>query len=450
MEKVYHMNKKTLSIVCDALQNGEAEKLHQELAKAHPADIADLYEDLSGKYRMKFLDIGSNMIDSKVLKYLSDAYRGEVIKYLGVVHFKESLREWHSDNIVELMESIDPYEQMQMIKAIGDTHRLAIDTFTKYKKDSVGRNMSLDFILVPGFWTVEKTIFYIKSLDDVSSSCAEVFIVDDSISPVGIVSMSAIISSDKGEIIDKIANHDDIITINANADKEEAYASFSKYKFLHMPVVEDSGRMVGILRADDILKIVEEEVTEDYLNLGGVHQKEVSGSVALACFMRLRWLSVSLINALFSPMIIHLFQDSIQKTISLATLMPIVGSIGGSIGIQAVSVTIKAFSSEHLRERQLLKTGFKEMMIGSVNGLLFGIFLGILAMFSFGSGILGVVLGASMFFCATWAACVGAFLPIIFHKLGYDVALSSGPLVTTITDVSGFFIFLSIAAVCIG
>lgn len=438
------MTQQLFETVYEALKNKSFTKLGEKLTNVHPADIADIYEDLSAKYRMQLLDITPEKIDAKVLQFLESSYKNEVVKYLGIDHFEKSLRELSSEDIIELSETLDPREKSQLISITSKTHNEITSVLEKYNKDSIGRNMTLDFIAVPHSWTVDKTISHIKLQNKSSEDYSEIFIVNELLNPIGVITIANLICADRNLLIDKIASHN-ILTINADLDKEKAYDLFSKYHFAYIPVVENSGRIVGVLKADDILKIIEDETTEDYLRLGGVFEASISDNFWNSSLRRLQWLVISLLNALFSPLIINLFQNSIQQVISLAVLMPIVSSIGGNIGMQTVSVVVKAFSSNQLREKQFIKIALKEAAIGSINGLILGILLGILTGIHFNNAALGVVLAASMLFCATWGAFAGAVLPILFEKLGYDAALCSAPLVTMMMDISGYSIFLGLA-----
>ncbi len=442
------MTHQIFETIYDTLKNKSFTKLDRKLKNCHPADIADIYEDLGSKYRFQLLDIIPEKIDAKVLCFLECPYKNEVVKYLGINHFKKSLHELSGEDIIKLLETLDPREKSQLIDITSKIHKKAINVLEKYTKDSIGRNMSLDFFAVPHCWTVDKVMSYVKTQNKLSEDCSEIFIVNDSLNPIGIVTISNLICAEKDILIDKIANHN-ILTINAELDKEEAYDLFSKYRFPYIPVVENSGRIVGVLRSGDILKIIETEVTEDYLKLGGISESNISDNVLYNSLKRLQWLLVSLLNALFSPLIINLFQNSIKQAVSLAVLMPIVSSIGGNIGMQTVSVVINAFSFNKLREKQSIKIVIKEACIGSINGLLLGALLGTLASVHFNNVALGIILAASMFFCATWGAFIGAILPILFEKLGYDAALCSAPLTTMIMDISGYSIFLGLATLFI-
>ncbi|MDR0968120.1 MAG: magnesium transporter [Holosporaceae bacterium] len=445
MSKIRHISGKTLGKAFAALRKGDGDKLRKILKDRHPADIADFYEDLSPKYRMKALAIIPQAIDAEVLKYLENPYKSEVVEHLGAERFRDSIRRLQDEDVVKLVESLYPNEREQMMKIVDSTRGAAADILARYEEHSVGRGMSLDFVAIPHSWNVKNAIQYIKSQKKTLENCSEAFVVDDSFKPIGIISLATLISANLNALVADIA--DDVITVNANANQEEAYALFGKYRFAHMPATDDSGKMIGVLGAEDILKIAEEEISEDYLKLGGAFDEEDDGSFYKSCFARFKWLAISLANSIFSPIVISLFQKSIQKTIYLAALMPIVGSLGGNIGAQAASVMVRDFSSKRLRERHLYRKALREAAMGSANGIIFGAVLGAFSFLCYGDFRVSIVLATAMFFCASWAAFIGALLPIAFDKLGYDAALSSIPLVTTITDVSGYALFLGLAAI---
>jgi len=194
------------------------------------------------------------------------------------------------------------------------------------------------------------------------------------------------------------------------------------------------------------LKFGKEEITEDFNQFTGTPEDdEIDSPLIPNCFKRLRWLSFAIINTLLSPFIISLFQDTIQQTVALAVLMPIAGALGGNIGIQTASVVIKGFSTKEFREKQCSKLIKNETLIGIFNGLVIGLLLGVTVLFWFYNLKLSLLLFGTMVFCATWSSFIGVSLPVMFYRFGYDSSLSSGPLITTITDVSGYIVFLGLA-----
>lgn len=215
---------------------------------------------------------------------------------------------------------------------------------------------------------------------------------------------------------------------------------------MRLPVLDKNDRMIGLIRAADLIDIAQEEISEDFSQFIGTDD-EINAPLIQSGFSRLRWLSVAIVNTLLSPFIISLFQDTIQQFVALAVLMPIVGALGGNIGIQTASVIIKAFSTEQFREEQYLKVIKNETLIGIFNGVAIGFFLGAVTLFWFQEWKLSLILCCAMAFCATWAAFIGVVIPIIFYRFGYDSSLSSGPLITTISDVSGYAIFLGLASI---
>jgi magnesium transporter len=445
MSEIKHIGRQMFHTLHDAIADGNIDELKELFKDLHPGDIADFYEDLNEKYRVKMADLLPQVLDAAVLKYLEAPYKNELIKHLGIEHFRDSIRLLQDDEVIELIESIHPREQIRMMKIISSTHRSAADILARYGEESVGRSMSLDFVTVPHFWTVKEALMYLKSQDDVPENCSEVFVADDSFRPLGVVALASLISAEKNRSILEILDSD-IITVNADSDREKAYALFGKYRFSHMPVTDNAGTMIGVLRAEDILRIAEEEIAEDYLQLGGISHHAEKHSFIKSCFERLKWLAVSLLNSLFSPLVISLFRDSIQHSVCLAVLMPVVGSLGGSVGVQTASLMVKDFSSGRLRAQHFYRKLMREAAVGAVNGIILGAVLGVFSFLWYGNFAVSAVLAAAMFFCASWAALIGALLPIVFDIFGYDAALSSGPLVTTITDISGYALFLGLAA----
>lgn len=416
------------------------------LKSMHIADIADVIEDLHPHNREKFITYASSLIDAKLLFNLKENFRQQILEQLGFQHFKESIVQLSNEDIFNLIEVFDENTQNQFLNFLPLKRKKIINLFLTYPESSVGRYMSVDFITLFPYNSVQQALDIVKEKTDLPENFSEFFIVDSSYCPLGIIFFKDLL---KAPLHDPLSQHmhTDIIPIRDSLKKEEASALFSKYKNVCVPVVSRSKEIVGILRSDDILEIVFEEVSAGILNVGGMPLHNASNSLWKGCFMRLRWIAVTIINASFSPLIINYFQDVIQNVISLAVLMPLVASIGGVVGIQTVSVMIKEFA-EGMRTKNFCKSILRESIMGLINGIIVGLLLGSIASLFFHNLKLGSVLFLAMFFSMTWAAFIGSMLPVISSKLGFfDSALSSGPIVTTITDVSGFAFFLSLAKI---
>ena len=225
---------------------------------------------------------------------------------------------------------------------------------------------------------------------------------------------------------------------------------FERYDLVAAPVVDDN-RLVGVIMIDDIVDVIEEEADEDLKALGGVKgDEELSDSVWMIVKSRFPWLCANLVTALVAASVIHYFEGSIQQMVALAVLMPIVASMGGNAGTQTMTVAVRALATRDLSGSNAGRVVRREALVGMINGLGFALILGAIAAIWFNVNDLGLVIGLAMITVLTAAALGGILIPIVLERLGVDPAVSSGPFVTTVTDVVGFFSFLGIATLWFG
>lgn len=444
------VSRKVFSIVNNETYNDELKikKISNILKNKHPADISDVIEDLDSDSRKLFFGLTPNFVDSRVLVNLVNPYRTKTLAFFGLEHFRKSIHKLKKGELIKLIEQFNVQDRKLFIEMLPKRMKIIVNFLMAYPENSVGRNMSFDFVLISENFSVEEALKYLKEQKDVPDSCSEIFTENDNHELKGLISLTRLLKSDKKKKLKDIESPD-IVEISAVDDQEVAHNLFNKYHFVRIPVVDENNHMIGLIRAADLIDIAQEEITEDFNQLVGTEDTENESSLLLNCIKRLRWLSFAVVNTLLSPFIISLFQDAIQQIVALAVLMPIAGALGGNIGIQTASVIIKAFSTEEFREERYKKSIYSETLIGIINGIIIGILLGLTAFFWFHEWKLSLVLCGAMIFCATWASFIGVALPIVFYRFGYDSSLSSGPLITTITDVSGYIVFLSLARLCL-
>lgn len=440
------VSRKIFSVLNHETYNEELKikKISRILSDKHPADISDLIEDLDSDSRKLFFKLTPNFVDSRVLVNLVNPYRTKTLAFFGLEHFRKSINQLKKDELIKLIEQFNVKDRKLFIDMLPKRMKTIVKFLMAYPENSVGRNMSFDFVLVSENFSVEEALKYIKEQKEIPDSCSEIFTENDNHELKGLISLTRLLKSDKKKKLKDIESPD-IVEISAIDDQEVAYNLFNKYHFVRIPVVDENNHMIGLIRAADLIDIAQEEITEDFNQLVGTEDTANETSLILSCIQRLRWLSVAVVNTLLSPFIISLFQDAIQQIVALAVLMPIAGALGGNIGIQTASVIIKEFSTEEFREEKYIKVIRNETLMGIINGVVIGILLGLTAFFWFHEWKLSLVLCGAMIFCATWASFIGVALPIVFYRFGYDSSLSSGPLITTVTDVSGYIVFLSLA-----
>jgi magnesium transporter len=239
--------------------------------------------------------------------------------------------------------------------------------------------------------------------------------------------------------------------VRATDDQEAVARMFERYNLVAVPVIDDGERLVGVLSHDAIIDVIEEEAEEDIRALGGVtRDEELSQPILRVARGRFAWLFVNLLTALLAAWVISWFEGSLQKMVALAVLMPIVSDMGGNAGTQTMTVTVRALATNQLDRSNAWRIIRREFTIGLINGVGFAVVLGVIAAAWFHITDLGLVIGLAMVIVLAAAALGGIFIPLALVRLGVDPAVASGPFVTTITDVIGFFSFLSIATLWFG
>jgi magnesium transporter len=371
--------------------------------------------------------------------------RDQVLEVMPTEQVAEALQQLDSDEAVYLLENLDKEEQSDILANLPHFERIALERSLEYPEDSAGRIMQTDLIAVPPFWSVGQTIDYMREADDLPDRFYEIFVVDPAYHLLGSVALNHLLRSKRPTSIDAITDRD-VHPIPVEADQEAVARQFERYNLTSAPVIDDDGRLVGVITADDVVEVVQEEASEDILRMGGVAGESVSDSVWRTTKHRFTWLLANLATAILASAVISLFEATIEQMVALAVLMPIVASMGGNAGTQTMTVAVRALATQDLGPVNALRVILRESAVGLLNGLLFAVIMAAIAFFWFGSGQLGLVIGLAMIVNLFAAALAGILIPLGLEALGLDPAIASGVFVTTVTDVVGFFAFLGLAA----
>jgi magnesium transporter len=310
--------------------------------------------------------------------------------------------------------------------------------------------MQAEFIAVPPVWTVGQAIDYMRETAELPEHFYELYIVDERHRFLGAAPLDRLLRSKRPVPISELMDPERR-RVRADQDQEEVARLFQRYNLVAAPVVDATDRLVGVITFDDIADIIEEEAEEDIKALGGVvRDEELSDSVWRIAKGRFTWLFINLLTAIIAAWVISLFQGSLQKMVVLAVLMTIVSDMGGNAGTQTMTVAVRALATRQLSRANAWRIVRREVMVGALDGVAFAVIMGAVAAAWFDIADLGLVIGLAMIVVLSAAALGGIFIPIALSRLGVDPAVASGPFVTTITDVVGFFSFLSIATLWFG
>jgi magnesium transporter len=429
-----------------ALELGDADTVRALTLPLHEADLADLIQLLQPDQRETLIDMLGRDFNAAALSELDEGVRDQVLEAMPPEKVAEALEQLDSDEAVYLIEDLDKEDQSEILAKLPSFERAAIERSLEYPEDSAGRIMQTDVIAVPPFWSVGQTIDYMRETQDLPDRFYEIFVVDPAFHFIGSVALDRLLRSKRPVTIGSITDHD-IRPIRTDDDQEEVAQRFERYNLTSAPVVDGDKRLLGVVTADDVVEVIQEEASEDILRMGGVAGESVSDTVWQTARHRFTWLLFNLGTALVAAFVISLFDASIKQMVALAVLMPVVASMGGNAGGQTMTVTVRALATKDLGAVNAWRVIGREAMAGLLNGLVFASLLGVLVYFWFGNDELGLVIAAAIVINFIVAALAGILIPLTLNMLGIDPAIASGVFVTTITDVVGFFAFLGLATI---
>jgi magnesium transporter len=439
--------KRLVAAVLDAVASTNVAALDALLNQLHPADVADLLEQIDQRDRATLLFLWRDGIDGEILSELGDDLRSEVIDLLGPAELAEAVRDLESDDVVDLVEDLGVDQQEQVLEALEAGNRVAVEKALAYPDESAGRLMQMEVVRAPSHWTVGETIDFLRASDDLPEQFYHVILVDPRMKPVGYVTLGRLLGSPRLIHLTELME-DSFRTFRVDQDEEEVAYAFNQYHLISAPVVDEDDRLVGVITIDDAMIVLDDEHDEDILRLAGVDaESSLTDKVIATTKRRFPWLAVNLVTAIFASLIISLFEDTIATLVALAVLMPIVASMGGNAGTQSLTVAVRSIATKDLTGANVWRVIRREVLVGLVNGVIFAVVMGIVGWVWFGSSMLGLVIAIAMVINMVVAGLAGTGIPVLLEKLGVDPALASGAFVTTVTDVVGFFAFLGLAAV---
>jgi magnesium transporter len=441
----FDFNKNFISIFIDKINSGDLQFINQTLKELHPSDVANLIENLPYETRVKLIEIESFNIAPEIFIELNESVQGEVLQLLSINSISNIVRRLESDNAVAILENLDLDKKNSILDTLPPKDRFLLEEGLSYPEDSAARIMQREFTAIPSDWTVGQTIDYLRESKDLPQEFLEIFIVDSDFKPIGIVPSSRVLRTARDSKMNLIMREMPVL-ISVNMDKEEVGHTFENYNLVSAGVVNKNNKLVGMITADDVVTVVQEEAEEDVLRLAGVGDEEITDSVFLKTKRRFNWLLVNLATALLASWVISIFGAEIEKVVALAFLMPIVASMGGNAGMQTLAVTIRAIATKELSSSNINKIVGKEFFIGVLNGIIFAIITGAIVLLWFKQIDLSIIIAASMVLNMIVAGLFGILIPVTLKKMKIDPALASSVFVTTVTDVIGFLSFLGIGS----
>lgn len=430
--------------VLDAVEAGDTEAARALVEPLHPADIADLFELTPREDRAGLAHAVSDLLDGDVFAEMNDYVREDLIDALTPTEVADLASELDTDDAVAIIEDMDEDEQRAVLRALDPDDRAAIEEALSYPEESAGRLMQRELIAVPEHWTVGDAIDYLRGHEELTTDFWEIFIVDPAHKPIGTCQLSWMLRTPRGIAMADVMQREQTL-IPVDMDQEEVALRFQKYALISAAVVDNGGRLVGMITVDDIVHIISEEAGEDTLRLAGAGDGDINEPIRLTVRTRMTWLIVNLGTAMIASSIVGLFQGTIATFALLAVLMPIVSGMGGNAGTQTLAVVVRAIATNQLTSSNTRWMVLRELRIAAANGAMLGTLIGVGTFVIFDNRDLSIVIAAAMMINNVTAGLGGVLVPVTLDRYNIDPAVSSAVFVTTLTDTMGFFSFLGLA-----
>jgi magnesium transporter len=430
--------------VMERVDAGDSEGARALVDPLHPADIADLFELVDRDDRRALAAALADILDGDVLSEMNDWVREELIDALEPHQVAEIAGEMDTDDAVAIIEDMEEDEQRAVLRALDPDDRAAIEEALTFPEESAGRLMQRDLIAVPEHWSVGQVIDYLRRGENLTTDFWEVFVVDPQHKPVGTMLLSWILRTPRSFAVADLMQREQTL-IPVDMDQEEVALRFQKYALISAAVIDQAGRLVGMITVDDIVHIIQEEASEDVLLLSGAGEGDINEPIRDSYISRVRWLIANLGTALVASTIISLFEGAIAQMVALAVLMPIVAGVGGNAGTQTLAVTVRALATNQLTRSNRWRSVGREIRVAMLNGATIAVIIGVGVTLAFSNPLLGAVIAVAMLANIIIAGLSGVLVPLALERAGADPAVSSSVFVTMTTDSMGFLVFLGLA-----
>jgi len=435
---------KKIERMVELVRGGEIAAFVRRAHEFEPADLADVLSALDDEERVTVVRALPAELSGQALAEMpEDAHAGGTLAALEAGRAAEIIEELEDDDAADLLGELPVAEQERILQEVA--HRADVDRLLEYDEETAGGLMTTHTVTVRDTDTVEQALQEIRRQAEETTDFYQIFVVDRDRRLVGSLPFKdLVVSKPERPVRDFMAEAD--ITVRPDLDQEQVARLMARYNLASVPVVDDLGRLLGRVTFDDVIDVVEAETTEDLLKFGGVSpHEELAAGWDVAVRSRLPWLGVNLATAFLAGGVVYLFQDTVQRTVTLAVWMPVIAGMGGNAGTQALAVTVRRLALGLIPGNLFARVVGKEILVGVINGLVIGVVVGLVATLIGQGGRLGLVVFLAMTGNLLVAGFAGAFIPILLERLGVDPAIASSIFVTTFTDVCGFLLLLGLA-----
>lgn len=438
-------HRRNLKTVNRALASGALSEVRQVLNNLPGAEAAHLLESSPPREREILWQLLNQDQETEVLQYLGEEVRVELLRDLPTEELVELIEDLDTDDLADLLQELPEQVTSRVLAGLDAQNRERLEQVMNYPEDTAGGLMNTDVITVRPEITFSVVQRYLRRLGDIPKTTDNLLVVNRKNQFVGVLPLTRVLISDPGTSV-REAMITDVEAIPATQDAHEVAKLFERLDLVTAPVVDENGMLVGRITIDDVVDVIMEEAEHSLMGMAGLGEDEDTfGSVWQTVRRRALWLGINLLTALAASAVISLFEDTLEKVVALAVLMPIVASMGGIAGSQTLTLVIRAMALGQVQAGNTRYLLTKELAVGAFNGLLWALVIGATAALWFDDPSLGVIIGCAMILNLVVAAGAGALIPMAMKRMGIDPALAGSVVLTTVTDIVGFMAFLGLA-----
>jgi magnesium transporter len=442
------INENLVGTIRDALRSEVSrESLPIMLEDLQPYDLVAILPEFEQPEQLDLMSVLPAGMVADALEHMEPVQQYWFLFHLGEPFAREVLNGMSSDIIVDFFAAIHPHQADRLFKWLPEEYQTKVRSLMSYSENTAGGLATVEYVAARQNWTAEQALARVRKIGNEAELVSYVFVLDAAGRLVGVVSLRELILASPQTKLAEFMNSN-VISVNADTDQEEVARVFGQYDLVALPVVDGSGRMVGIITVDDVLDVVEEEATEDIQLLGGsqpLDEPYMQAGFFSLYRKRIGWLLILFIAQAFTSNILRHYEGTLNEVIALALFIPLLIGTGGNAGSQASTLVIRALAVGEITVRDFARVVWRESRLGLSLGLTMAVATFLRAVTIGGSIELGITVAATIVTIVAVSSTVGAGIPIVGRRLGIDPAVLSSPVITTIIDSAGLFIYFEFA-----
>ena len=432
-----------LKIILDESSNLSLNEIRRLLNKMSSSEIAHALESSPPKQRSLLFSLLEIDEEGDVLSDLGEEIQQDLISNISNDELAEAVKELELDEVVDILQNLPEDRMKKILSKMSLRDRQRIELGLTYPDDTAGGLLNTDVISVRPSHTMEVVINYLRDQDELPENTDKIFVVSKEDKYVGELSISKIITSKLSLTVREVMETN-ILPIVVDQEDKEVAILFERNDLVSSAVIDESGKLIGRITIDDVVDVIREDADQNFLGMAGVAE-DTFAPPGRAAKSRVFWLSMNLLTAFIASLSINIFQETLDKVVYLAVLMPIVASMGGVAATQTLTIVLRGLTLGQINSSNIRWLFKRELAVSIVNGIVLSFLVGLITYFWFQNLILSVLISGALIINLISSVFAGVFVPLILRKLNQDPAISGSVVVTTVTDVVGFLSFLGLA-----